>query len=191
MPSPFSHGIASIALGKAFSNRQMPLRFWALSIFCSVIPDIDILGNRLGIGFWTVLGHRGLTHSILFAISLSCLVVLLAFRKPIEGITRRGLLAYFFAVTISHGILDALVNGVLGVAFFAPFNSIRYFLPWRPIHSSPIGMAFFSSTGWMVIVNELIWVWAPSLTVIFARWLFQRFADRSEPVFDEYDAVVE
>ena len=74
--------------------------------------------------------------------------------------------------------LDAMVDGTLGVAFFAPFSSARLFLPWRPIASSPIGMAFFSSAGATTIMNEFVWVWIPSLVVILFPWLQNRFLTR-------------
>src|SRR6185503_852863 len=130
----------------------------------------------------SMLGHRGITHSIFFALLLGGLVVLLAFSKPVGAMSRRALFIYFVAVIASHSILDALVDGVWGVAFFAPFSSTRYFLPWRPIHSSPLGMNFFSSAGATVILNELVWVWVPSLVAILAPWLGRRFltTDRLE-----------
>ena len=40
---------------------------------------------------------------------------------------------FFAAITASHGLFDAMTNGGLGVAFFAPLDNARYFLPWRPI----------------------------------------------------------
>jgi inner membrane protein len=110
-------------------------------------------------------GHRGFTHSFVFALLISCLVVFTAFRQPVEGVSRRSLLAYFFLVTVSHSVLDALVEGAWGVAFLAPFSADRYFLPWRPISPSPIGMAFFSAAGATVILNEIVWIWLPALTV--------------------------
>src|SRR6267378_8050335 len=48
-----------------------------------------------------------------------------------------GLWRFFFLATASHGLLDAMTNGGLGVAFFAPFCDTRYFLPWQPIVVSP------------------------------------------------------
>src|SRR5215831_10588660 len=169
MPSPFSHGVASLAMGKAYSARSMPLRFWILTLVCATLPDIDVLGSHLGIGSWGVLGHRGITHSLLFAAIIGGFVVVAFFKDPPEGINRKSLFFYFFLVAASHGILDALVDGVMGVAFFAPFSSVRYFFPWKPIHSSPIGMGFFSSTGITVMLNEIVWVWIPSIAVILAR----------------------
>ena len=175
MPSPFSHAAASVALGKAYTIEKMPWHFWALTITCAVLADVDILGSHLGIGFWGMFGHRGITHSIVFAALLGLAATELFCRTAEVGIRKRSLFCYFFLVAASHGILDALVDGVQGVAFLAPFNAMRYFLPWRPIHSSPIGMGFFGSQGVTVILNELCWVWAPSAAIILARLLFQRY----------------
>lgn len=178
MPSAFTHGVASIALGRAYTRRPLPMRFWVLSALCAVAPDIDVLANRFGFDYTTMLGHRGLTHSLPFAAVLSGLVMLVAFRKSIDGINRVALFALLFAATASHSMLDAMVDGTLGVAFFAPFSAARFFLPWRPIVSTPIGMAFFSSEGAAVIANEFVWVWLPSLIVILAPWLRRRLAIR-------------
>jgi hypothetical protein len=34
-----------------------------------------------------------------------------------------------FLATAGHGLLDAMTNGGLGLAFFSPFDNHRYFLP--------------------------------------------------------------
>ena len=70
---------------------------------------------------------------------------------------------YLFLATASHGILDAMTDGGLGIAFFSPFSNARYFLPWRPIAVSPIGVAaFFSERGLNVLRSEFKWIWLPS-----------------------------
>ena len=178
MPSSFSHAVAAVAFGRAYTKQSLPLRFWALTVACALVPDLDILSNHLGFGLDSMLGHRGITHSLFFALLLSGLVVLLFFRRPLGGISRRALFFYFFAATASHALLDTLVDGDWGVAFFAPFSSARYFLPWRPIHSSPVGMGFFSPAGASVILNEILWVWLPSLAVSLAPWLGKQWLTR-------------
>src|SRR5215831_7502105 len=65
---------------------------------------------------------------------LNSLVIL---PRGAAGIGRFALFAYLFLATASHGVLDAMTNGGLGVAFFSPFDTTRYFLPWRPIRVSP------------------------------------------------------
>ena len=63
---------------------------------------------------------------------------------------------YFFLATASHGLLDAMTDGGLGVAFFSPFDNRRYFLPWTPIRVSPIGIEpFFTARGLEVLEERV------------------------------------
>ena len=52
------------------------------------------------------------------------------------AIGRISLWTHFFASGV-HGLLDAMTDGGLGVAFFSPFDNRRYFLPWTPIRVIP------------------------------------------------------
>jgi len=60
-----------------------------------------------------------------------------------------------FLTTASHGFLDAMTNGGLGIAFFSPFDPTRYFFPWKPILVSPIGLGrFLSQRGAAVLAAK-------------------------------------
>ncbi|HLL77166.1 MAG TPA: metal-dependent hydrolase [Pyrinomonadaceae bacterium] len=169
MPTVFTHAAAAVAAGKVYARGEMPARFWLLSALCAVLPDADVLGFAFRIRYGDLLGHRGLSHSLAFAAALGVLVASLFFRDA-RVLSRRwwSLAAYFAAVTASHGLLDALTDGGLGVAFFAPFDDGRYFFPWRPIEVSPIGAGFFSRRGLAVLASEFVWVWLPSLLIVAA-----------------------
>src|SRR5919206_2758746 len=172
MASAFTHAFVAIAIGKTYTGAARPWRFWVLSAVCAVVPDVDVLGFAFGVHYGDMLGHRGLTHSLAFAFVLAVIVVALAFRER-RAFTRGwwALVAYFFVVTASHGVLDALTNGGLGVAFFAPFSNARYFFPWRPVMVSPIGMAeFFSRWGLEVIRSEFVWLWLPACASMLGAW---------------------
>ena len=147
MPSVFSHAVAGAALGTLF-------RRW------------------LGIPWGHVLGHRGITHSVAFAAALAAAVAW----SGLAGPGRRGALwLVLFVATASHGALDAMTDGGSGVAFFAPFDATRYFLPWRPIPVSPMGLRFFSDYGLEVFERELWIVWLPSaILAVVAGWLRSR-----------------
>jgi inner membrane protein len=65
-----------------------------------------------------------------------------------------------FLATASDGVLNAMTNGGLGVAFFSPFDNRGYCLPWRPILVSPIAVTrFFSPLGYAILRSELVWIW--------------------------------
>lgn len=178
MASVFTHAFFAVALGKVYAGAsRMPARFWVLAALCAVLPDADVLAFFFGVSYGDVLGHRGLTHSLLFALLLAAAVVLVFFRDEESrgGFKKGALVVYFFLATASHGVLDALTDGGLGVAFFAPFDETRYFFPWRPVAVSPIGVvSFFSEWGLTVLASEFVWVWVPSLVAVGAAWLLAR-----------------
>jgi inner membrane protein len=163
MASVFSHAAVALTIGKISTNRSMPPRFWWLSILCSILPDADVLSFVFGIDYGSLWGHRGLTHSLSFALMLSVIVVGVWFKdEQAWSRTWWTLIAHFSLVAASHGMLDAMTDGGLGVAFSAPFDNTRYFFPWRPVLVSPIGIApFFSRYGLDVLISEVVWIWIP------------------------------
>ena len=165
MPTIVTHGFVAGLLGRSLAAGRMPARFWFLSVLCSILPDADVLGFPLGISYQDVLGHRGLSHSLIFALVLSLIASFLALPRVPQRWTGFFLLSYFFVVTASHGILDAMTDGGLGVAFFAPFDDTRYFFPFRPIKVSPIGLSFFTARGLDVIWSEFLWVCIPGISI--------------------------
>ena len=144
MASAFSHAIVALAMGKAFRSKELSWRELSLGALCSVVPDLDVIGFFFGVQYGDLWGHRGLTHSVVFAALLAGSLVALWYRsKP--AVTMTGLFLYFSLCTVSHGVLDAMTNGGLGVAFFSPFDTTRYFFPLRPVLVSPIGIREFFS----------------------------------------------
>jgi len=178
--SAFSHAFVAAALGHTLFEKPRSPRLWALSIVCSILPDADVAGFALGIAYEHPLGHRGFSHSLAFAALLSVGVVFLAFRDANRR--RKALLfTHFFLVTASHGFLDALTDGGLGIAFFAPFDNARYFLPWRPIPVSPIRIAaFFSAWGLAVMAAEVLWIWTPAGVVAVLATVCRRLKARGK-----------
>jgi len=159
VPSILTHPAVPLALGVAYGQRYVSRRLLLAGVGASILPDIDSLGLSLGVPYGDTLGHRGLSHSILFALLLAVAAASL-FR------TLRASRSAAFAVVLvscaSHGLLDALTNGGLGVAFLSPFSNHRYFLPWRPIAVSPLDVdLFFSAWGLRVLRSEALSVWLP------------------------------
>ncbi|MBC7930273.1 MAG: metal-dependent hydrolase [Rubrivivax sp.] len=178
MASVFTHAFVAAAMGKVYAAEERPARFWLLAMLCAVVPDADVVAFAFGISYGSMFGHRGLTHSLAFALLLGVALVAVFFR---DAKNKASLVLFFFLATASHGALDALTNGGLGVAFFAPFSGERYFFPARPIEVSPIGVgAFFSEWGLAVIRSELLWVWLPAALFVAAVIIFRRLRGKGE-----------
>jgi inner membrane protein len=124
--------------------------FWAALSF---LPDVDVIGFAFGVPYADQWGHRGASHSFVFAAVLGSAIGLIAprFQRPA---LRTGVMATLVVAT--HPLLDIFTNGGLGCALFWPFDVTRYFAPWRPIPVSPIGLGYLSPYGMYVAATELV-----------------------------------
>jgi inner membrane protein len=164
MASIFGHALVGATLSKVLDKKRVKILL-VLAIISAILPDIDVVSFKLGYAYEHWLGHRGFTHSILFAVLWSVLLSL------VFGKSNKLLffIVLFFS-TISHAILDAMTNGGLGVGFFIPFENTRYFFGCRPIQVSPIGVKkFFSERGLQVIISELIWIGLPCMVILISN----------------------
>jgi len=185
MPTIFSHALAAAAIGRVYTDKQLPGRFWLWTAVLAMLPDADVVGFAFGIRYDDLFGHRGFTHSLFFSALAGAIGAWLYERADAgaarDAVRRLVSLAIFFATVVaSHALLDALTDGGRGVALLSPFSNERFFFPWRPIAVSPIGVRFFSPRGVRVIVSELWWIGLPSAAIVLAaaawRWTRKRAA---------------
>ena len=161
MASIFGHGLVAYTTTKLLDSKSNRVLLF-LAIVSAIFPDIDVLAFKFGIPYSHPFGHRGFTHSILFALIWSVSLTL-CFGK------QRKLMfsVVLFLSTISHGVLDAITTGGRGVGFFIPFDNSRYFFPYRKILVSPLGIEnFFSEWGMRVILSELKYIGIPCLLLL-------------------------
>lgn len=163
MATPFSHPAVPLALFVALGPEWMPPTLLAAALVLAVLPDLDALGMWLGIPYEHPFGHRGFTHSLPFAAVVAGAG---AFYMSSFGLDPWLTFAVLFVSAASHGLIDALTNGGLGVALFSPFSQRRHFLPWRVIEVSPLRpLELLSRRGLAVLCSELRWVWLPCAAV--------------------------
>jgi len=184
MPSIMSHAVVASSLGAAGApERPMPARYWVALAIVAMLPDADVAVYPLGLNAPHILGHRGLTHSLAFAAIMAALVVRVLFRDREWHAAWPRLWAVYFAAIASHGLLDAFTNGGQGIAFLAPLSAGRWHAPWQPILVSPIGVgAFLSEYGLRVLLNEMLWLWLPSILVALTARLARRRASRDKRI---------
>jgi inner membrane protein len=184
--SVLTHPAVPLALAVACGQRIVPGRLLLAGIAASVLPDLDALGLGLGIAYGDTLGHRGLSHSILFALLLGAGAARL--HRTLRSSPPAAFLVVFISC-LSHGLLDACTNGGLGVAFFSPLSNHRYFLPWRPLTVSPLDAGhFLSEWGLRVLRSEALWVWWPCALVGGLGLVVRRGAKRARPAPTVRDA---
>jgi inner membrane protein len=139
----------------------------------ALLPDADVAGVALGLGDGGICGHRGYSHSLLFAGAVT-IVTWLLLRKRSQDALFAALLV--FLAIASHGVLDAMTYTTRGIPFFWPLTDMRIAFPWRPIPPAPTGMDFLSLRGLEVAAIEVIY-FAPLALAAFApsrRWWKRR-----------------
>ena len=170
MASIFGHAVVGFTITKVIDNKNIK---WLLlaAIFSTILPDFDVIAFKFGIAYEHPLGHRGFTHSILFAI-LWALALMLT-------IGRKNKLIWFLVIflsTLSHGFFDAMTSGGKGVGFFIPLNNDRFFFAFREIKVSPIGIEkFFSSWGMKVILSEIKYIVIPCLGILLILKILKKY----------------
>jgi inner membrane protein len=170
MPTVLAHAVAGAAIAQVLAPCSRRGQITVIAAACAMLPDVDAIGLWYGIPYDSVFGHRGITHSCLFAGLVALAVAAPLWERSKTGESIRTF-ACVLAATMSHGVLDALTNGGLGVAFLAPFDDTRYFFPITPIEVSPLSArAFLTGRGLSVLWSEIGWVWCPALVVtVMAR----------------------
>ena len=179
MPTLFSHALVGGLIGGSAQVARLRWRIAAVAAFLAVLPDVDVVAFALDIPYSHPLGHRGFTHSLPFAV-LAGLLATAVFVREIPLASRRGLgvAAVLALACASHGVLDAFTDAGRGVGFFVPFDDTRYFLPWRVLATSPIGVERFFDRAAPILANELRWVVLPSLAIAGTVWGVRRVRTR-------------
>ncbi|PZS58085.1 metal-dependent hydrolase [Stenotrophomonas maltophilia] len=195
MPSIITHAAVPLALWCAADRGRIPPRLLAAGVIAAMLPDADVLAFALHIPYADAFGHRGASHSLLFAGVLAALAAVLAFfgnrrswsaphspgshRPWSAGVCQPTVAStvqaavFVFICAASHPLLDAMTSGGLGVALAWPWSEQRFFAPWRPIRVSPFAPQFFSARGLATLLSELRWVWLPLAGAVVAWKLIQ------------------
>lgn len=75
MPTVITHAAVPICLGLGLGLKVIPPRLLFAGIALAMLPDADVLSFKLGVSYGNVFGHRGFTHSLLFALVVPLLCV--------------------------------------------------------------------------------------------------------------------
>ena len=178
MPTLLSHPAFPLAVGLGLGPKMVRKPLLLAGVVVSMLPDLDVIAFPLGIPYAAEWGHRGFSHSMVFA----GLVALLGawFFSRFRGAFAVSFGFLFFSMA-SHGFLDAFTTGGQGIALLWPFTPHRYFAPVQVIRVSPLSFTrFLSPRGIEVLRSELLWVWLPSGALAAVLALCRRCFSRTK-----------
>lgn len=166
MPTVVTHAAVPLCLGLGLGSKIIPPRLLLAGIAFSVLPDADVVAFKFGVAYGNAFGHRGFTHSLLFAFMLPTLA-LLFHRQLKAGMVR--IWSFLLVSLLSHSLLDSVTTGGKGVGWLWPWRDERFFAPWQVIKVAPFQLkAYLTPAGHAVIISELLWVWLPgALLMLF------------------------
>ena len=84
MASLFGHGIVAFTIAKVTSVKVSRIVI-VIAVISSILPDIDVLAFKMGIPYEHPFGHRGFTHSILFA-TVWALLISVFFKTAVDHV---------------------------------------------------------------------------------------------------------
>ena len=182
MPTIISHALIPLIGAAALPSLRLPKRLVAAGMAAAILPDADVITGRLfEIPHTHDFGHRGATHTLLFALLLAAAAMV--WSKSLR--TRPGVAFLFMAVsTLSHPLADMLTRGGKGIMILWPLEDARFKFLAHPIEASPVGLkAFETGVIWQVLLSEILWLLLPLLFIAFsARLALKSFSGSSSPI---------
>jgi|GEM_PF-336200 len=144
----------------------------------SLLPDLDILPLAFGVHDSGLSGHRGITHTWLFA-AIVAAVAWFIFRK---GRNPSRVAVLTFITVASHGLLDASTTDSRGIHLLWPLVSERMVMPIRPIPVAPSGIEFLSWRGIQVSLVESVY-FLPLAILALWKAPIRQFLKSRHPTF--------
>ncbi|MBS1633249.1 MAG: metal-dependent hydrolase [Bacteroidetes bacterium] len=120
-----THIALGACVGEVFLGKKLGKKALLIGAFANSIPDIDFIT-----AFWmsidqSLLAHRGFTHSFLFALLVSVLLVyLFHIRYKRYNILLKVWISFFLLELLIHLFIDAFNN--YGIGWLEPFSHIRF-----------------------------------------------------------------
>jgi inner membrane protein len=139
--------IGEIALGKKLGKKAL---LWGA--LAQSLPDIDIVASLFVSPDKDLLIHRGITHSLVFAVIVGLLIALLAGRVHRKSLLPPGLLAIFFVSQIAlHDLLDTCNS--YGTGLLEPFNHTRFSINLLYVADPLFTIGLFIATIFLAFKN--------------------------------------
>lgn len=140
MPTVITHAAVPLCLGAGLGLKVIPPRLLFAGVVLAMLPDADVLAFKFGVAYGNVFGHRGFTHSLLFAFVLPCCAYC---GTTMVSSGAGALLAVLTVSLLSHSLLDSITTGGKGVGWLWPWSDERFFAPRQVIKVAPFALSSY------------------------------------------------
>jgi inner membrane protein len=167
MSTLIGHSLAATVITSAVPKctARRPRVLLVAAVLAGILPDCDVLVAAFLRPGST--GHRGLSHSLVFALAASAVLAVAIHR--VAGIRFIRAWVVLALAAMSHPVLDYLMGAGPPVPFFAPFSDRGHLAPVRLL---PTAYYATSLAPWLTARMLVLNGFAAVLEVLlFAPWL--------------------
>ena len=179
--------VGEICLGKKLGNRAM---VWGA--IAGTIPDLDVISNLWNTPTGNLRSHRGISHSIFFAVTFSALIATytsfiytnniqmrkwyktLSFSIGIIGILLVGLVVALPSYTFSAGIFGKVGNSIaaLVIVVFLTKRMFTHYLHEKDFQSDILYKDWYWFFFWTIFTHPIL-----DCFTVYGTQLFMPFSD--------------
>ena len=141
MSSVIGHAMAGIAIGPRLvrvRQKEKKGRIFAVAALLAIVPDLDVPAY-IAFGSFGIAPHRGVTHTILFAVITSVIAAAAGSRYLRLTMLRTFVLA--LGVLLSHLALDYLMGCGTPLQLLWPFSKTGYLFPYKAVPTAFYGLS--------------------------------------------------
>ncbi|WP_165813808.1 metal-dependent hydrolase [Terrimonas sp.] len=172
-----THIVLGACIGEAVAGKQLGKKAMLLGAVAQSIPDIDAIGSIWLNEVDDIVAHRSLTHSIVFAIVVSCLLAWIAGKMFHRHNAAKRTYVLLFSVNIFvHVFIDAF--NAYGTELFYPFNDTRFSFNLVFVADPLFSIGPLIAFVWLLLAKskyvhrKKIAVYAIALTTIYITYAF-------------------
>ncbi|MBN8702564.1 MAG: metal-dependent hydrolase [Bacteroidetes bacterium] len=174
-----THIVLGASLGELIAGKKLGKKAMLIGALADTIPDFDVFANPFVPPVDALLIHRGITHSVLFAVLapfvFAWLFQLLFKKREVDYITWYLL---FFVGFASHIFIDSLT--AYGTALFEPFDNHRISLHTIFVADLLYTLPLLVCAIALLVVKNKRVVWATSGIAISTIYIFSCMFNKME-----------
>lgn len=146
---PLTQGLLGAAAAQAAYGHRLPRHAWWVGGGAGMLADLDVLLHSEIDPMWSLLAHRGFTHSLVFIPTGGLIAALLVMWLPLFRGKRHDLLAAATVGYATHAVLDACTS--YGTSLWWPLSEARVAWDFISIIDPVFTLILIGALAWTAV----------------------------------------